>query len=474
MNQLASRRPISGVAVLDPFPAMGHVRAFLVVAEWLREIGFTPVFLVSIDFAGLIEKNGFEAYVVLPVLFRSDSQEIKEKGAIEVFLDSISGNRLKKQKEELWKQRTAYKKIVDEISPRFVLLDDHYSAKALFYQDLGLPTILVSTMTLPLHQKFLPPFQSTYIPSSSVLYGVKAYLAWCSVRLIRWKSRTITRLVCGGADQLRVLSTSFGTTEEVFDWNRCFGVGMKGLPILVTYPKTFGFREIEPPDHCYFLGKLPESRSSVEPLSNRLAAVVEQAKRKGMDIVYCSLGTVTFDEIPVCVRFFRRIFQVAASLPHAFFIVNIGKNVDVSLLKANQSNVAVFDSLPQQVLLTHVQLMINHGGINSIKECIAAEVPMLVYPLSLKWDQPGCGARVAYHKLGLRGNIRSDGVGSITKKVSKVLTDREYYVYRLREIKSEMDIVNCMEEKRLLDLLSTYSFNISIQPKMPSREAIQY
>jgi zeaxanthin glucosyltransferase len=209
-------------------------------------------------------------------------------------------------------------------------------------------------------------------------------------------------------------------------------------------------------------------------LSNRLAAVVDEASSKGMDIVYCSLGTVTFDEIPVCIRFFHQIFQVAAALPSAFFIVNIGKNLDVSLLKANQSNVAVFDSLPQQVLLPHVQLMINHGGINSIKECIAAEVPMLVYPLSLKWDQPGCGARVAYHNIGLRGNIRSDGVGSITNKVSKVLADREFYLHRLWEFKSESEIVNCMEEKRLLDLLSTYSLNTSKQPKIPTHEAVEY
>ena len=40
-----------------------------------------------------------------------------------------------------------------------------------------------------------------------------------------------------------------------------------------------------------------------------------------------------------------------------------------------------------QTLLRHCDMVINHGGINTIVECIMAEKPMVVFPLSLQWDQ---------------------------------------------------------------------------------------
>ena len=52
----------------------------------------------------------------------------------------------------------------------------------------------------------------------------------------------------------------------------------------------------------------------------------------------------------------------------------------------------VFQQVPQLHLLTHCDLMITLGGMNSIEECIEMEVPMLVCPMSLKTDQLGNSA----------------------------------------------------------------------------------
>jgi zeaxanthin glucosyltransferase len=49
-------------------------------------------------------------------------------------------------------------------------------------------------------------------------------------------------------------------------------------------------------------------------------------------------------------------------------------------------------------------MVINHGGMNTIYECIMAEKPMIVFPLSLKTDQNGNAARVVFHEIGVRGS----------------------------------------------------------------------
>jgi UDP:flavonoid glycosyltransferase YjiC (YdhE family) len=71
-------------------------------------------------------------------------------------------------------------------------------------------------------------------------------------------------------------------------------------------------------------------------------------------------------------------------------------------------NIFVYRTAPQLQILQKAQLMITHGGINSVKECIRFGVPMMIYPLRGIHDSVGCAARVVYHNLGRRGNALTD------------------------------------------------------------------
>jgi UDP:flavonoid glycosyltransferase YjiC (YdhE family) len=65
--------------------------------------------------------------------------------------------------------------------------------------------------------------------------------------------------------------------------------------------------------------------------------------------------------------------------------------------------------------------MITHGGLGSVKECIALGVPMNVYPL--KDDQQGNGARVVHHRLGRAGRVRDATVDSIHRAIKETLRE---------------------------------------------------
>lgn len=82
--------------------------------------------------------------------------------------------------------------------------------------------------------------------------------------------------------------------------------------------------------------------------------------------------------------------------------------------------------MPQSALLPHCDAMITHGGMNTVKECICAGVPMLVYPLNAHVEQPGNAARVVYHGLGLAGNLIHETETGIQKKVLSLLETPEF------------------------------------------------
>jgi zeaxanthin glucosyltransferase len=84
----------------------------------------------------------------------------------------------------------------------------------------------------------------------------------------------------------------------------------------------------------------------------------------------------------------------------------------------------------------NTDMVINHGGINTIYECIMTGKPMVIFPLSLTWDQNGCAARVVYHQIGVRGVIRKSTPKSIAALLGKVIVDEDLYRRNLKKLKS--------------------------------------
>jgi UDP:flavonoid glycosyltransferase YjiC (YdhE family) len=79
--------------------------------------------------------------------------------------------------------------------------------------------------------------------------------------------------------------------------------------------------------------------------------------------------------------------------------------------------------VPQLIILKSSSIFITHGGLNSIKEAISAEVPILVYPINKDVDHNGNSSRVVYHRLGLRGNISSETEKGLSEKIMTLLSE---------------------------------------------------
>ncbi len=68
--------------------------------------------------------------------------------------------------------------------------------------------------------------------------------------------------------------------------------------------------------------------------------------------------------------------------------------------------------------------MITHGGASSVKKCLYYGVPMIVIPFAE--DQYGTAARVVYHGLGVRAELRKLTVKHLQDLVEAV--DKSAYI----------------------------------------------
>lgn len=110
----------------------------------------------------------------------------------------------------------------------------------------------------------------------------------------------------------------------------------------------------------------------------------------------------------------------AAALEHPNWLLILAPSAANTIPKGKAANLFLFDWIPQLELLRIADLSVNHGGINTINECIYFGVPMLIYPGG-QHDQNGCTARARYHRIAKHGTNPQ----SIAIEIQAALVDQE-------------------------------------------------
>ena len=149
----------------------------------------------------------------------------------------------------------------------------------------------------------------------------------------------------------------------------------------------------------------------------------EKQQNPALKLIYASLGTVKTHLKPKpATRFFARLIAAVAAQPNWRLVLAVGPEL-TDAVKAGSSAVLVQGFVPQIHLLQQCDVFVTHGGLNSVQEGLAAGVPMLLYPLNQRWDQPGNAARIAGRGCGLVGNLRQDQPANMTRYLARLLTE---------------------------------------------------
>jgi zeaxanthin glucosyltransferase len=104
-----------------------------------------------------------------------------------------------------------------------------------------------------------------------------------------------------------------------------------------------------------------------------------------------------------------------------FYVMSLHKSFVIEELGEIPENVIVSRWIPQINILQQASLMITHGGLGTIKECIFFNVPMLVIPLAR--DQFRNAEQVNHHQLGINLDLDTTNVEELISTVKCLLED---------------------------------------------------
>jgi MGT family glycosyltransferase len=130
-------------------------------------------------------------------------------------------------------------------------------------------------------------------------------------------------------------------------------------------------------------------------------------------LVYLSLGSLASADVELM----QGLVDTLATTPHRY-IVSKGPQHDQIRLAGNMTGA---EFLPQTSILPQVDLVITHGGNNTVTECLHFGKPMIVMPVF--WDQHDNAQRVHETGFGVRLDTYSHAPEELTGAVDRLLAD---------------------------------------------------
>ena len=130
-------------------------------------------------------------------------------------------------------------------------------------------------------------------------------------------------------------------------------------------------------------------------------------------LIYFSLGSLGGADVELM----RRVIKVLGDTPHRY-VVSLGPLHEELELPPNMWGQ---EFLPQAALLPRVDLVITHGGNNTVTECFHFGKPMIVLPLF--WDQYDNAQRVSELGYGVRLDTYRFDDDELREAIERLLAD---------------------------------------------------
>ena len=179
---------------------------------------------------------------------------------------------------------------------------------------------------------------------------------------------------------------------------------------------VFNAQQLQPYHH-FLKGNFRYIGSSFGPL--RDASIIDFSNFKFPKLIYISLGTVQFEALEfyrLCLRCFEH--------EEVNVILSAGYATDIQSLGPIPANCSVLPFVPQLEVLSHADLFISHGGMNSINESLYYGVPLVIVPQ--QFEQAYNGRRMKKEKVALLLNRNTVTEKKLLAVVNQVLDDSEF------------------------------------------------
>ncbi|AKG34774.1 macrolide family glycosyltransferase [Paenibacillus durus] len=140
---------------------------------------------------------------------------------------------------------------------------------------------------------------------------------------------------------------------------------------------------------------------------------------KDKKVLYISMGTV-LDHVE---QFFNTCIDAFSDF-EGKVVIAAGEKADFTKIKQAPENFIISPYVPQLEVLNVSDVIVTHGGMNSVNEAIHYNVPLVVIPHDK--DQPMVAQRLTELGAGYRLSKDNIDAHSLRKAVNEVLTNSEY------------------------------------------------
>ncbi|WP_375582823.1 glycosyltransferase [Cyclobacterium xiamenense] len=444
--------------VFHILPTSSHLNASYKLAKSLQSGGNRIVYFSSPDRQSHFRSLGFE-FFSYPRDHFPLNQKKKGQG---IFKNAFMAYKIKRNYGKTFLKGNFYDELLYQISPDLIVVDLSLIYFSVFLYKKKVPFMITCTKVCLNRSPYVPPFTSSYIPMQDSVFS-KILVEWLWLKRLsvyRLRSLRDHYLTIGKISPYRLCKIyaqkaglNFGKLTIT---DRSSHFGWKYVPEIILSPKEFDF----PRDFSlnqFHIGPVVDMKRNETDCDSsfplKMEKIDEMINYEGKKLVYCAMGSYDFKHRQKRIVFYTKILQVFINNPKLILVLSTGKDIYLRGDLSGSSNIFIFQKVPQLALLNKASLMINHGGMQSVTECILSGVPMLVFPLDLNLDQKGNSARVCYHGVGLSGDLNRDSSELIKAKVTKLLDND---VFRNKTINMMKELNKSRDFKSGLSLISDY------------------
>jgi zeaxanthin glucosyltransferase len=410
----------------------GHINAFLKPAKILEQANYDVYFAGAGFFREYILKQHAKFYLLKSYPFGHGLEKWVNKLQKKRFVhlnavkDRLTDRLYKDREVELfW--------MLEELKPSIILIDSMQATDFIvLYDQLKMRSIKVAALNSMLPTDVVqryPPLNTRLLPhdSTSIEQAMRSY-NWQ-----RFKKKLTKKILYFGFDDYfiiarRIKKNAIPDFYIAADNLRDFA--LRNVPELILAPRDFDYPDAPLHEHRHYVGFMTAENRNEQILANdaeilALKTLFAVRAQHHFKLIYCSFGTVEPKRHNIIFSFLQKLIEAAREQTWLLLISFDTKQKPMPILTTSD-RVHIFRTVPQLEVLKHADLFITHGGLNSIKEAVHAEIPMLAYPVHHEFDPNGNTARLVYHGLGLDGEAETDSIEEIRSKIQALLQNPQY------------------------------------------------
>lgn len=424
-------------------PIAGSVNASLKIARDLHTEGHCVTYFGVSDCEKFVSPNGYAFVPLFEQWFPKGYFEIDKKLEGLRFLEKMQLARQFTQQMKdfidglMAGQDAEFFHQIKQLNPALIItVATHYDSFiwALLAHKSGINTIYLHDTLCNTQTSGLPPITSHIIPNNSVFSKLNIALAWQRFLIERFLiegAYSLFGIALNPCYGVKELAQHYQYPQESITTASDMLAPKLKLPELVSCPVDFEFTNTPTQVGRYYI------EAGID-LERQQSAFAWEKIDNNKPLIYCALGSLNCIDLHARINFYQIVIDTANVYKEWQWVIALGGQLTAEQFNNVSTHIILVNNAPQLALLKTAKLMINHGGTNTVKECILLGVPMLSFPVG--FDTTGNTARIVHHGLGLRGDIKNLTVEKLHSLIEQI-TKTSYYRLQMQLMQQKFSVL---------------------------------